>query len=201
MARRPRSVYVKQRLSENANAELKNKERTRQLYNYFYRKSCFFKASLYIRFITIFFGLYVVYFNKLILLSEQQEYVCDYDVEETHFTKRSDAKDHKSIYLTTTDSNRYVIDLLKAKEDEFEVGDTITVSRNVFWKRTYVTKLHHDNKNILVQLARCNNFLIFLIGFSLLSFMLKDGYDLFSRIIMRSVLLFDIAGFIFYFLS
>lgn len=201
MARQPRSAYVQQRLSEKANAELKYKERARQLYNHLYRKSRFFKASLYIRFITISFGLYIVYFNKLVILSEQQEYVCDYDVEETHFTKRSDSKDHKNIYLTTTDSNRYVIDLLKAKEDEFETGDTITVSRNIFWKRTYVTKLNHDNKNILVQLARCNNFLIFLIGFSLISFMLKDGYDLFSRVIMRSVLLFDIAGIIFYFFT
>lgn len=201
MARKPRSTYVQQRLSENANAELRYKERARQLYNHLYKKSRFYKASFYIRITTIVFGLFIVYFNKLVITSSVQEIISDYDVEETHFTKRSDAKDHKSIYLTTTDNNKYVIDLLRSKEDEFELDDTILISRNLFYKKTYVTKLHSTNKNILVQLARCNNYLIFVIGFSFISFMLKDGYDRFSRIIMRSVLLFDLAGVLFYFLS
>ncbi len=200
MARKPRSTYVQQRLSENANAELKYKERARQLYNHLYRKSRFFKVSIYIRFIAIFFGIYIVYCNKLIITSVRQEIICGYDVEETHFFKRTDSKDHKSIYLTTVDSNKFVIDLLSSKPDLFEIKDTISISKNIFWKDTYVSKLRSHHLNILVKLARCNNYLTFIIGFTILSFMLKDGYDLFSRIFMRSVLLFDLAGILFYFI-
>jgi len=200
MARKARSEFVKQRLIENAESELKHKERARQLYNYFYRKSKFFKFSIYLRLITIIFSLYIIYFNSFII-SVQREIVSLYDVEETHFAERTDSRDHKSIYLTTTGKNKYTIDLLKSKPDKFAVNDTILVSKTVFGKKTYVSKPGSEQLNILVELARCNNYLIFVVGFTLISFLLKDGYDFFSRLIMRSVLVFDIIGIVAYFLS
>ncbi|MEO6302442.1 MAG: hypothetical protein ABIP51_04660 [Bacteroidia bacterium] len=200
MARKERSDFVKQRLIENAESELKHKERARHLYNYLYKRSKFFKASLYFRWITIAFGIYIIYFNSIII-SVEREIVAVYEVEETHFTNRSDSRDHKSIYLTTNLGNKYVIDLLRSKPDKFRVNDTIKISRTIFGKKTYVEKLGGETRNILVELARCNNYLIFVTGFTLLSFMLKDGYDFFSRLIMRSVLFFDLLGIIFYFIS
>lgn len=200
MARKERSDFVKKRLIENAEHELKYKERSRHLYNYLYRRSRFFKASIYIRLITIVFGFYIVYLNSIII-STEKEIIAVYDVEETHFTKRTDSRDHKSIYLTTNANNNYAIDLLRSKPDKFKVGDTIQVLKTIFGKKTYIEKLHGETRNILVGLARCNNYLIFVIGFTLLSFLLKDGYDFFSRLIMRSVLFFDLLGIIFYFLS
>jgi len=201
MARKERSTFVQQKLIENASAELKDKERRRHLYNYFYRRSRFFKFANYLRIITIVFSLYIIYFNKLVITSVNSEVVSVYDVEETHFTKRTDSRDHKSIYMTTTLGNKYVIDLLKSEPDKFRVGDTILIAKNIFGKRTYVEKLGGETSNILVGLARCNNYLIFVAGFTLLSFMLKDGFDFYSRIIMYCVLLFDILGIVGYFLS
>ncbi len=200
MARKERSAYVKQRLIEIADLKLKQKERARHLYNYLYRRSRFFKASIYIRLAAIVFSIYMVHFN-FIIISSWQEIVTVYNVDETHFGNRTDSRDHKSIYLTTNLKNNYVIDLLKSEPDKFRVKDTVIVSRTVFGKKTYVEKLHGQTRNILVELARCNNYLIFVYGFTLLSFMLKDGYDFFSRLIMRSVLLFDIAGVILYILT
>ncbi|MDP1800108.1 MAG: hypothetical protein Q8L81_02060 [Bacteroidota bacterium] len=201
MARKERSVQLQQKLIENAGIELKDKERRRQLYNYFYKRSRFFKFSVYLRITTVVFSLYIVYFNKLVITSVTQEVVSVYDVEETHFTKRTDSRDHKSIYLTTTQNNKYTIDLLKSKPDEFSVGDHIFISKNIFGKKTYVQKVGGETLNILVELARCNNYLIFVIGFTLLSFMLKDGFDFFSKVIIYSVLFFDIVGIVFYFFS
>ena len=51
----------------------------------------------------------------------QKEIVSVYDVEETHFAERTDSRDHKSIYLTTTGKNKYTIDLLKSKPDKIVV--------------------------------------------------------------------------------
>ena len=201
MARKERSVQLQQKLLENATVELKDKERMRHLYNYFYHRSRLYKFSLYFRILTIVFGLYIVYFNKLVITSVTSEVVSVYDVEETHFTKRTDSRDHKSIYLTTTQNNKYTIDLLKSKPDEYAVGDTIFVSKTIFGKKTYVQKKGGETFNILVELARCNNYLIFIIGFTLFSFMLKDGFDFFSKVIMYSVLFFDLVGFVVYFLS
>ncbi len=201
MARKERSVQLQQKLIESASVELKDKERRRQLYNYFYKRSRFFKFSIYLRIITIVFSLYIVYFNKLVITSVSQEVISVYDVEETHFTKRTDSRDHKSIYLTTTENNKYTIDLLKSKPDEFAVGDNIFISKNIFRKKTYVQKAGGETINILVELARCNNYLIFVVGFTLFSFMLKDGFDFFSKVIMYSVLFFDLVGVVLYFFS
>lgn len=137
----------------------------------------------------------------MVITSVDTEYVTDYDVDETHFGNRTDSKDHKSIYLTTSANNVYVIDLLKSEPDKFAVEDTIQVSKNLFGKKTYVNKLGSTQLNILVELARCNNYLIFVTGFILFSFMLKDGYDFFSKIFMRAVLLFALIGLIVYFLT
>ncbi|MBA2613781.1 MAG: hypothetical protein H0U95_17600 [Bacteroidetes bacterium] len=201
MARKERSTFVQQRLIENASVELKDKERRRELYNYFYRKSSFFKFSMYLRLLTIVFSVYIIYFNKLVITSISPEIVSIYDVEETHFTKRTDSRDHKSIYMTTTLGNKYIIDLLKSKPDRFAIGDTLLIARNIFGKKTYVEKLGGETSNILVGLARCNNYLIFVAGFTILSFMLKDGFDFFSKVIMYSVLFFDLVGILVYFLS
>ncbi len=201
MARKARSAFAQKRLIEKATAEIKYKERARQYYNYLYRKSRFYKFSVYFRLITLLFSFYIVYFNKLVITSVNPEIVSIYDVEETHFGNRTDSKDHKSIYLTTSSKNKYTIDLLSAKADKFKVNDTILVSKNIFFKNTYVTKPGSDSQHILVELARCNNYLMFIIGFILFSFLLKDGYDKFSRVFMWSVLLFNIIGITLYIIT
>ncbi len=201
MARKQRSPELQKRLIENAGAELKYKERSRQLYNYIYRRSRFFKFTLYFRLAIILFNIFIMHFNHFIITSVDTEYVSDYDVDETHFGNRTDSKDHKSIYLTTTATNTYVIDLLKSEPDKFREEDTIQISKNIFGKKTYVNKLGSSQLNILVELARCNNYLIFVTGFTLFSFMLKDGYDFFSKIFMRAVLAFDLIGIVIYFLT
>src|ERR1700753_2540656 len=112
MARKERSAYVKQRLIEIADDKLKRQERSRHLYNYLYHRSKFFKASMYIRVISLIFCIYLIHFN-VIIISSSHEIITVYTVDETHFGNRTDSRDHKSIYLTTSLKNKYVIDLVQ----------------------------------------------------------------------------------------
>ncbi len=198
MARKVISPELKLLRIKRASVEVNGKKRARHLYNLFYRKSKFFKISLVIRLVTIVFSVYIVYFNSS-NISFETEILDNAKVEDIHFIYETGTADHKSILLTTDSKNQYRIDLLGSKPETFHIKDTINVARNLFGKKTFVSKFRSQKLNILIKFSRCNNYLIFIIGLSLFSFLLYDGYDRLSRVILVSVLVFDIIGLMVYF--
>ena len=198
MARKTIPIELKLLRAKRANAKVNDEKRARHLYNLFFRKSRLFKSSIVIRSITIVFAFYLVYVNSSVL-SSSTEIVSNTRTEDVYYFYRTGSNDHKVVVLTTSPENEYRIDLLSSKPDAFFKNDTLLVFKNVFGKKTYVQKLGGQKLNIVTKYARCNNYLIFVLGFSLLSFMLYDGYDLLSRVFIYAVIFFDIAGFVWYF--
>jgi len=200
LGRKVISEARKQKQIENAKIKFAKKSRTRQLYNYLYRRSKFFKASIYIRSITLAFSIFILYFNTLIRSSTTQEILSDCKLDETNFFYKTNARDHKVWNLSTYSNNKYCVSMMNPKREVFFKDDTINVIKNVFGKKTYLVKQREEKLHILIKFSRYNNYLIFVAGMTLFSFMLMDGFDFLSKFVLRFTLFLDITGIILYFI-
>lgn len=200
MARKVISETRKQKQIENAKIKFAKTSRTRQLYNYLYRRSKFFKVSIYIRAITLAFAILILYFNTFIRTSTEQEILSDCSLDETNFFYKTNARDHQVWNLKTYSDNTYRVSMMNPKREVFFKDDTINVIRNIFLKKTYIVKQGEEKLHILIKFSRYNNFLIFVAGMTLFSFMLLDGFDFLSKFVMRFTLLLDISGVLLYFI-
>lgn len=199
MGRKLYTTDQKQQLVRRACDEVHYKKRSRELYNFCYRKSIFFKSSIAIRISTIIFVLYLINFNG-IFLSGWKEIISSTKIVELNVNGYTDSDANKNLDILTKTNNEYSIDYVKSKGNFFLVNDTIQVFKNIFGKITYISKVRNKHLNQIVKYTRCNNFLIFTLALTMFSFLLKDGYDILSRVFMKIVLSIDVVSILIYFI-
>lgn len=197
MGRKLYTTNQKQQIVKRASDEVHYKNRSRQLYNYIYRKSIFFRGSIALRISTIVFVFYLINFNDIVL-SGWKEIISSTKIVELNVYGYTDSDANKNLEILTKTNSEYSIDYVKSKEDSFLANDTIHVLKNIFGKITYISTAKNNIYQI-VKYTRCNNFLIFTVALSMFSFLLKDGYDMLSKVFMKIVLSIDIISILLYF--
>jgi hypothetical protein len=197
MARRIFSIGRRERLIERSKTEFKINTRKRQLYNFFYRKSTFFKTTVILRVIAFLAAFYILNFNELIIHATQ-EILEDKKVEEFYIWRKTEKSEDKEIYLSTLAGNTYAIGFLESKPDVFLKNDTIDVISNIFGKATFIAKAGSERRILVSKYRRLNNFLVFIAFINLLTLLSADGFDRLYRITIFIVLLLDISAIGFY---
>ncbi len=193
MARRIFSSGKRERLIERSQLEFKEKERKRQLYNFFYRRSAFFRVTVVLRALIFLIAFYLLNFNELVI-SATREILKEKKIEEFYIWRKTESNDNKDMILTTLAGNIYWIGFLHSKPDVFAPGDTLNVIRNIFGKTSYITKPGSEHLVQISKYRRLDNFLIFLVFINFLSLLSADGFDRLYRITIAIVLTLDAAA-------
>ena len=95
MGRKLHTVERKQQIARRATEEVHYKNRSRQLYNFIYRRSKFYKSSIAVRISTIIFVLYLINFNG-IFLAGWKEVISNTKVVELNVNGYTDSDANKN---------------------------------------------------------------------------------------------------------
>ncbi|MGZ3884339.1 MAG: hypothetical protein ACXVP0_02080 [Bacteroidia bacterium] len=199
MSRKPRTDSQKKELLRKAQAELSAKYRMRQMFNYDYLQSNFFKTSLLIRIVSLLFISYLLFFNTLFTRASK-EVIAKVEIAELNINGYTGSKANKNLVITTHNRTTYSVDFLKSKAGLFSAGDTIYILKNVLGKKSYLAASPTGKLFQLVEFTRFDNFSMFTITLTIFSFFMRDGYDLLSRVFMYITLCVDVGSVMLYFL-
>lgn len=199
MARKVYTLQQRERLQLRSHQEQRSKTRVRELFNYRYRRSLFFRCSVAIRVVVVAISFYILNFNTH-FTNEHAEILESKKVEQFYVGKMQETSEHKDIFLSTRQGNTYMIGFLDAKPDFFIKGDTLNIIRNIFNKISYVQKKGSDHKILISKYRRLNNYLIFVCFISFLTLLVADGYDFLFRVTIWIVLVIDFSAALLYLL-
>ncbi|HWY38788.1 MAG TPA: hypothetical protein VNY73_09535 [Bacteroidia bacterium] len=191
MSRKIYSIQQREKLIQRAQIEFKYRSRVRQLYNYIYKHSAYYRVSFALRIMALVLSIYILYLNKLIIFSSK-EIVADARVEEFHIGKKNNNMENRDLILYTRTGNEYAVGFSLLKDDIFLKNDTIEIVKNIAGKKTYIVNVKTKHFNQVSKYRRFDNFLIFIAVSNFLSLLVFDAYDFLYRVYIRIIFILNI---------
>lgn len=199
MARKVYTIAKREWLAKKAQDEFKNKSRAKQLYNYIYKHSTYYRVSFVLRALTLILSLYVLNFNTL-FTTTSSEIITDTRIEEFQIGKKTNNPENRDIIISTKPNNEYAIGYVLSETDMYFRSDTIDVVKNIFGKKSYIVNTKTKHRNQLSKLRRFDNFLMFIALSTFLSLCVFDAFEFLYRVYIRVIFILDILTILFYFI-